>query len=110
MAHDLHVEAAEQLSRNGARRHAGRGFPGAGPFQHVSNIGAIVLNDAGKVRMAGARPGDKRPRGPGRVSRRLFLGVHRLLPVFPIAISDQQRNGRAERFTGTHAGQHFGLI
>ena len=58
----------------------------------------------------GTRARDQRPRRPGGVRRRLLLGVHRLFPVFPVAISDQQRDGGADRFGAAHAGQHFGLI
>ena len=58
--------------------------------------------------------------GRGRVTRGraapvasaggVLLGVHRLFPVFPIPISDQQGDRRADRFRAPHAREDLGLI
>ena len=36
--------------------------------------------------------------------------MHRLLPVFPVLVANQQRDRRAERFAGAHARQNLGLV
>ena len=110
VADDLDVELPQQLPRDRAGGHARGGFARAGALEHVANVGAVVLDDAGKVGMARARPRDDRPCRAGGTCRRLFLGVHRLLPVFPVLVANQQRDRRAERFAGAHARKDLGLV
>ena len=110
VADDLDVERSKQLPGNRARRDTRRGLAGARALEHVANIGAVVFDDAGKVGMPRTRPRDDRPDRAGRSRRRLILGMHRLLPVFPILVANEQRDGRAERFAGAHARENLGLV
>ena len=93
-----------------ARRDARRGLACARALEHVANIGAVVFDGARKVGMSRTRPRDDGPDRAGRARRRLILGVHRLLPVFPVLVADQQRDGRAECFACAHTRQNLGLV
>ena len=52
----------------------------------------------------------RRAFAPGAPLRHLGLDVHRALPVGPVAIADQQRDGCASRLAAPDAGQHLGAI
>ena len=48
-----------------------------------------------------------------RPSRGIFgarRGIHDFLPVFPVAIGDEHRDRRAERFAGAHAGEKLDVV
>ncbi len=100
----------KQLPGNRACRDTRRGLARARALEHVANVGAVVLDDARKVGMPRTWPRDDRPDRAGRSGRRLVLGMHRLLPVFPILVANEQRDGRAKRFAGAHTGENLGLV
>ena len=60
--------------------------------------------------MTRTRPRDDRPDRSGGACRRLILGMHRLLPVFPVLVANEQRDGRAKRFARAHARENLGLV
>ena len=60
--------------------------------------------------MSGPRPGHHRPDCASRARRCLFLGMHRLLPVFPVLVSNQQRDWGTQCFARPHARENLGLV
>ena len=54
---DPHAEAGEELLRERAERDRGRGGAGARALEHVARVVEAVLERAGEVGVAGARPG-----------------------------------------------------
>ena len=48
--------------------------------------------------------------GAGRAFGHLRLDVHRLLPVDPVAVADQQRDRRAGRAAVPHAGEDLRAV
>ena len=110
VAHDLDVERSEQLPGDGACRDARRGLARARALEHIANVGAVVLDGARQIGVPGTRPRHDRPDRSGGACRRLILGMHRLLPVLPVLVADQQRDRRAQRFARSHARQNLGLV
>src|SRR3989442_7425904 len=90
VAPDVDSELAEQLPTDRPARHAGYGFPGAGTLEDVARIAAVVLEGSGKIRVSGPRPGNL----PAPFAFRIVgFRRHDVLPMFPIAIPDQHRDG-----------------
>ena len=56
--------------------------------------------------MSRPRPDDGRAPRTGRARRHLSLDVHRLLPVRPVFVFDEQRNRRTRRATAPHAADN----
>ena len=69
-----------------------------------------VLDDAGEVGVARTGTGDDRTITARRVGRLRSLDVHRFLPVLPVSVRNQQRDGAARRFAVPYAAQGFGAI
>src|SRR5882672_4974691 len=99
---DLDAELAQQDLADGAAGHAG-----AGALQDVAGVGAVVLEGAREVGVAGARPGNlAAPLAP----RAIGLGSHDVLPVLPVAVPDEYGDGRTEGLAGAHAGEPFDAV
>jgi hypothetical protein len=77
-------------------------------LEYVSQIVRVVLQAYGEVGMPGPRASESARTLLIRELAR--LGIHDVLPVFVVAIANQQSDGRAERFAVTHAGEDFGFI
>ena len=69
-----------------------------------------VLDGAGQVGVARSRPRHGCPVRAGRALGHRRLDVHRLLPVDPVAVPDQQRDRRAGRVAAPHAGQDLRTV
>ena len=110
VAGDAHAEPAEELSGERAGGHACGRLACAGALEHVADVGVSVLDRAGQVRMARARPRDVRPLGAGGALWHFRLDVHRLLPVDPVAIADEERDRRTGRDAVTDAGDDLGAV
>src|SRR5690606_27643632 len=109
VAADGDAELREQPLGDGARGDARGGLAGGGALEDVARVAAAVLEDADEVRVA----------GPGQVDALELLlvhaGVRRLvghggLPVLPVAVPDQHRDGRAERLAEADAGEELGPV
>src|SRR5690606_35673952 len=82
---------------------------GRGAFQDVAGIGPSILEQPDQVGVAGARQEDP--------AQELLLDVrarrlvrHRLLPMLPVPVPDQHRNGRTERLAEADAGKELGVV
>ena len=71
----------------------------------TARVAAIVLEYTGEVRVSRTRAGHTP--APGTGVALAGRGIHDLLPVLPVAIMDQHRDRRPERFAGAHAGEEF---
>ena len=111
MARDADTEATEQQTGQRASRDAGRGLSRARALEHVADVGVAVFDRAGQVRMSRPRPRDGRAiLRAGRAFRLLRLDVHRLLPVHPVAVANEQGDRRAGGDTVAYAGEDLGAI
>ena len=97
VAQHLDAELRQQLARQRSDGDARRGLARAGTFEHVADVGQVVLERAGEIGMAGPRPRHGRAVGAGGRLRHLRLDVHRLLPVLPVLVRDEQGD-RARRW------------
>ena len=70
----------------------------------VPGIDAIILE---KTREIGVTRTDARHRALALWILWSGRRIHRLLPVLPVAIADQHRDGRADRFARSHAGEQL---
>ena len=102
--------AREQLPGHRAGGDAGGGFTRAGALEHVANVVVIVLERAGEIGVTRTRPHHRRAIGAGRAGRRLRLDVHRVLPVLPILVANEQRDRRAGGLAAAHARQELRAI
>ena len=111
VARDTNTEASEQQAGQRASGDAGRGLSGAGALEDVADIAVPVLDRTGQVRMSRPRPRDGRTvLGAGRAFRLLRLDVHRLLPVHPVAVANQQGDRRARGDAMADARKDLGAI
>ena len=110
VAGDADAELRQQLAGERAGGDARRGFAGAGALEHVADVVVPVLERAGEIGVAGPRPRDVGAVGAGGAFRHLLLDVHRLLPVDPVAIADEQRDRRAGRAAPAHAREDLGAV
>src|SRR5690349_21402953 len=110
MAGDANVGAQQKLSGNRAGGDACRRFTRAGALEDVAYIGASVLGDAGKIRMPGARTGDRSTSRTASVRWRLGRRSHGVLPVDPVAILDRHGDRPADGFACADAGQNLRTI
>src|SRR6266581_4316718 len=76
----------------------------ARPLQNVARILAVVLERAREIGVTGAGAGDLTPPLSGG---RVGLGGHDVLPVLPVTVPHQHRDGRAQRLTRAYAGEPF---
>src|SRR2546422_10978976 len=102
--HDMgaafHSELLEQQLAHGPARDAGDGLAGAGALQDVARVLAVVLEDAREVGVPRAGPRDL---PPARLRGGLGLRGHHVLPVLPVAVPHEHRDGGAERLARPHA-------
>ena len=101
------AEFAQQQLRQRAGSHARRRLARRGALEHVARIVEIELLCAGQVGVAGPRRGQPALRVLGAFA---ILDRQRLLPIFPVAVFDAQRDRRADRFPVAHAREEFRLI
>src|SRR5690348_7767142 len=107
MRTDLDAELFQQQLAYGAAGDPRHRLPRAGPLQDVACVLAVVLERAREIGVAGAGAGHLTP--PLRAGR-VGLGRHDVLPVLPVAVPHQHRDGRAQRLAGAHAGEPFDLV
>jgi hypothetical protein len=100
----------EQLARNNSHRGAGGSFPGTGAFEHVAKVAAVVLEPRREVRVARAGTRDRRAPGARQLFVRRRIHTHRVLPVRPIAVRNEQSDGAADGLTQAHATHDFGGV
>ena len=93
----------------GERAHgnARRGFPSAGPLQHVARLGKVVLDRACQVRVAGPRTGD---RFALVLATRYVFDGQGFGPVLPVLVTNNDRDRRADGFRMPHARDNFDPI
>ena len=99
------AEGFEDQLGERAGRDPHRGLAGRGTFEHVANIVEVVFEHAGQIGMAGARP--RHRFGLAAVGG---IDRHPLLPVFEIAILDDQRDRTAHRAPEADARDHAHLV
>ncbi|OPZ96655.1 MAG: hypothetical protein BWY71_01872 [Planctomycetes bacterium ADurb.Bin412] len=107
MPYYFHAQLSQQLAGDSANRHPGRGLPGAGTLQDISNVPVTIFQNPGQVGMPGAGPGHHSLVHPGVLLRR-----HHLRPVGPVFIFNQYGYRATQSNTAPHAGQktrHVGL-
>jgi hypothetical protein len=110
VAQDLDAEVRQQLARDGARGNARRRLPGARALEHVADVLEAVLESTGEVGVARARACHGRAAGARGFLGHLRLDVHRLLPVLPVLVRDEERNRAAGRLAPAYARQHLRAI
>src|SRR5882762_3538251 len=101
---DLDAELSQQDLADSPAGHTGRGLARAGALQDVASVGAVVLQAARQVGVPGTGPGHL---AAAFASRAVGLGGHHVLPVLPVAVPDEQRDGGAEGLAGAHAGEPY---
>src|SRR5207244_938432 len=107
MRTDFDAELVREHLAHRAAGHSGHRFPGARALQDVARVLAVVLEGAREIRVA--RPRTRHlaaPLAPGGVR----FGGHHVLPVLPIAIPHEHRDGGAERLAGPHAREPLDLV
>src|ERR1700747_1496564 len=103
---DLHAELFQQQLADRATGDTGHRFACAGPLQDVARVPAVVLERAREVGVTRAGTRDlTAPLGAGRVG----LGGHYVLPVLPVAVPHEHRDGRAERLARAYARETLEL-
>src|SRR5437879_9273005 len=107
VAADLDVELLEQQLAHGPAGDAGDGLAGAGALQDVARVLAVVLEDAREVGVPRAGPRDL---APARLRGDPGLRGHHVLPVLPVAVPHEHRDGGAERLARPHAGEPLDLL
>jgi hypothetical protein len=108
MAADLDPELIQQPLGHRTSSHPGSRFAGARPFEDVSSIETIVLEQAGQVGMARAGTGY-----PAAAQLTWWIGAfvgHHVFPIGPIAIGNEHGQGRAECLAGAEAGQPLDAV
>src|SRR6266705_5248109 len=107
MRRDFDAELLQEHLAHRAAGHSGHRFPGARALQDVARVLAVVLEGAREIRVAGARTRHlAAPLAAGGVR----FGGHHVLPVLPIAIPHELRDGGAEGLTGPHAREPLDLV
>src|SRR6059036_3126326 len=107
MRTDFDAELVQQHLAYRAAGHPGHRFPGARALQDVARVLAVVLERAREVRVAGPRT---RHLAAPLAPRSVRFGGHHVLPVLPIAVPHEHRDGGAERLTGAHAREPLDLV
>ena len=96
-------ELAQQRLAERAGRHPGRGFPGAGPLQHVAGLGKPYFCMPARSAWPGRGWVSGLAVAPGR--RRHLLG-----PLGPLGVADHDGHRRAERAAVADAAQEGQLV
>src|SRR5260370_917289 len=93
----LDPEMRQQLPRDAARRHAGRGFTRGGALEHVPDVGVPVLQRTGEVRMAWSQARDRL----GLVA--LLRRGHLRRPVRVVLVFEDKGDRASDRHAAAHA-------
>src|SRR5579884_1967102 len=107
MAEDLNIKRLQENLRDGACRHAGSGFAGAGPFQDVAGVAVIELERSRQIGVTGTWTRDS-PFGRG--FGRDFPDGHDFGPVGPVTVFDQHGDRAADRFAVADAGENLDMV
>src|SRR5437764_14735982 len=111
VAADFDPELFQQQLAHSAAGHARYGLARAGPLQDVARVLAVVLQAAGEVGVPRPGPGDLAPPlGAPASTGGIRLRRHHVLPVLPVAVPHQHRDGRAERLARAHPREPLDLI
>ena len=105
MAVNLDPERGEEAAGDRAGGDPGRGLAGAGPLEHVADVGVAVFLGADEVGVARAR--QVHLVGLEPLDR---PGVHPLLPVGVVAVGDEDRDRAAQRAPVAQAGADLGGV
>ena len=109
VAGDLDPETGQQLPGNCAGRDPCGGLARARALQNVTQIRSAVLDRARQIRMSG--PWTRDSAAPCAAALlRLGADAHRLLPVLPVLVPDEQRDRAADRFAVAHAGENLRAV
>src|SRR5881396_1428312 len=111
MGPDVDPELFQQHLAHRAARDPRHRLARARPLQDVPRVLAVVLERAGEIGVPGARARDLTsplgfPLCPGGVG----LGRHHVLPVLPIAVPHEHRDGGAEGLAGAHPREPLDLV
>src|SRR6266516_941891 len=97
VAADLDAELLEQQLAHGAAGDPRHSLPRARPLEDIARVLTVVLQAAGEIGVPGPGPGDlAAPLGPPPTGG-VRLRRHHVLPVLPVAVPHQHRDGGAER-------------
>src|SRR5881396_3713089 len=107
MRPDLDAELLQEHLAHRAAGHPGHRFPGARALQDVARVLAVVLEGPREIRVAGPRT---RHLATPLAPRSVCFGGHHVLPVLPIAIPHEHRDGGAEGLAGPHAREPLDLV
>jgi hypothetical protein len=110
VAADGDAELLEQTARDGSGGDARRRLSRRRTLEDVARVLTIVLEDAGEVGVA--RPHARDGAAAQRALRIAFArcGVHDRLPVRPVTIADEHRDGPTQRLAGAHTGEDLRRI
>src|SRR5687768_9092132 len=98
MAANANAEFRQEAAADRCRCNACRRLPCRRSLEHVPRVFAIVLEETSEVRVAGANARDRAPPGIG-VSF-AWGGIHHVLPVLPIPVSNEHRDRGAHGLSG----------
>ncbi len=104
---DFHAELFQQHLAHRAAGDARHRLARARPLQDVARVLAVVLERAGEIRVAGPRT---RHLAAALATGGVRFGGHHVLPVLPIAVPHEHRDGGAQRLAGTHPGEPLDLV
>src|SRR5437016_6526683 len=108
VAADLDAELLQQQLAHGAAGDPRHSLPRARPLENIARVLTIVLQAAGEIGVPGPGPGDLAP--PLGPSGDVRLGRHHVLPVLPVAVPHQHRDGGAERLPRPHPREPLDLV
>src|SRR5881296_440039 len=101
---------AELFQQHLAHRAAGdprHRLAGARPLQDVARVLAVVLERTREIGVPGAWAGDL---APPLGAAGVRLGCHHVLPMLPVAIPHEHRDGRTERLAGAYPREPLDLV
>src|SRR5205823_6988794 len=107
MRPDLHAELFQQHLAHRAAGDPRHRLAGARPLQDVARVLAVVLERTREIGVPGPRAGDL---APPLGAAGVRLGRHHVLPVLPIAIPYEHRDGGAEGLSGAHSREPLDLV
>src|SRR5256886_17322554 len=107
MRPDLDPNLLQEHLAHRAAGHPAHRFPGARALQDVARVLAVVLEGPREIRVAGPRT---RHLAAPLAPRGVRFGGHHVLPVLPIAIPYEHRDGGAERPAAPHAPAPLDLV
>src|SRR5437867_5774144 len=106
MGPDLDLELFQQHLADRAAGDPRHRLARACPLQDVARVLAVVLERAGEIGVPGAGTRDlAAPLG----TRRVRFGRHHVLPMLPIAVPYEHRDGRAEGLAGPYPREPLDL-